>query len=74
MTLTKSQLDIARVKIRRHYDLNRWVTDEEVYNEVTALQQGLTVPDWKLGVRAGYYDPNQQLALRLSRGPHPIET
>ena len=61
--LSKKQIESAKVKIRRHYKLQRLVTDDEVLTEVTCLKS-----------KGGDYDdPHEHLAAALTTGLHPID-
>ncbi len=63
ISLTRSQLEIARKKIKRHYDLGRTVTDQEVYAELTNLQRK----------NGDFDDLDLQLHSTLRTGAHPIK-
>lgn len=62
-SLSKPQIDQAKTRIRKHYDLKRPVTDAEVLAEVTSLRK-----------RKGDFDDLQgKLAASLETGQHPID-
>lgn len=61
--MTPAQMQAARVKIRKHYQLDRKVTDAEVIAEVKNLRRK----------HGDYDDFSGMLAAALQTGAHPIE-
>ncbi len=60
--LTRAQLETARKKIRKHYSLNRKVTDQEVHAEVANLQRK----------NGDFCDLSRRLHSMLVNGAHPV--
>lgn len=63
VTINRSQMEQAKNTIKKHYRLNRKVTDKEVLSEVKNL----------LRKQGDFDDYAGRLAASLQIGPHPIK-
>ena len=64
--MTEKQIAAAKAKIRKHYGLNRAVTDEEVTTEIASLS--------RKEAKGGLDDADERLYAALQTGEGAIRT
>lgn len=64
MVLTKNQTKAAKAKIRNHYNLDRPITDQEMWGEIKSLQHK--------SIKLNLDDRDELLFNVLSSGNHEI--